>query len=65
MYLTLCSTPPLMALHRSSVDVSGCIFPRYTVRFMPPAPPAPFIPIAIFMLMLIRSGAKGVNGEGV
>jgi hypothetical protein len=44
----LCRTPPRMALHRSSVVVSGWTLPRYTVRFMAWPP--------------VVSTPKGVNG---
>ena len=54
MYLKLCNTPPLIALHKSSVVVSGWIFPKYTVLFNPWTPAAvatgliPFIPFNPF-----------------
>jgi hypothetical protein len=55
MYRTLCNTPPLIALHRSSVVVSGWMFPKYTVLLSPciPAPAA----------MPMPSGENAAYGE--
>lgn len=61
IYLTLCSTPPRIALHRSSVLVSGWMFPRYTVR-LPVAMPRP--PGGREKVLAKVRGNEGRKGKG-